>query len=492
MATSSSPQVTRRYQTIQRVVGFLIMLSSLTMLPPALVGSWYRDGSAVAFLEGFAILVVVGSVIWWPVRKVRQELRIRDGFIIVVAAWLVLGLSGSVPLVLAKEPVLTFTDAVFESVSGLTTTGATTLTGLDLLPKGILYYRHQGQWLGGMGIIVLAIAVLPMLRVGGMQMYRAETPGPMKDNKLTPRIAETAKALWYLYLGLTVLCAVAYWMAGMTLFDAIGHSFSTLSTGGLSTHDLSFAYFDSPSIELIGVVFMFIAGVNFSLHFMAWRKASMTPYLGDPELKAYLFFVILAAGLCVYGLSLSSNFSLSESFRHGLFQAVSVATSTGFGTDSFYLWPGALPLLLMILSCIGACAGSTAGGIKVIRILLMYVQGQREITRLIHPSAAVPIKLGGRRVPEHVVQAVWGFFSLYVVSFCLMSLTLTALDVDIVTAVSAVLSCLNNLGPALGEAGPHYASLPDAAMWVLSLAMIMGRLELFTLLVVLSPMFWRD
>ncbi len=482
-----------RFQSIQRIVGVLLVLSSVTMVPPALVGWFYADGSATAFLEGFAVVLVLGAVCWFPVRHVRRELRIRDGFVVVVACWMVLGLAGSVPLFLSSQPELSLTDAVFESMSALTTTGATVLTGIDFLPKGILFYRQQLQWLGGMGIIVLAVAVLPMLRIGGMQLYRAETPGPMKDNKLTPRIAETAKALWNLYLWITVTCALAYWIAGMTMFDAVGHAFSTVAIGGFSTHDLSIGYFNSPTIEVICMTFMFVAGINFALHFMAWRRASMSPYTGDPELKAYIVLMIGATVFCTWQLWSHSVYpDALQALRYGMFQVISIATTAGFATDSFYLWPATLPLLLLLLSCIGACAGSTGGGMKVIRALLLYKQGWREMVRLVHPSALAPVKLGNRSASEKVIQSVWGFFSVYVVCFCVMSLLLTGFGVDLVTAVSSVLSCMNNLGPALGQAGPHYADLADPAKWILSLAMVMGRLELFTLLILFTPVFWRN
>ncbi len=482
-----------QFAAIQRIVGILMLLSSLTMLPPVLVSLLYDDNSWSVFVEGSLTLIVLGALCWYPVRNSRHELRIRDGFIVVVACWLVLGLCSAVPFYLSNVVDMSLTDSVFESISGLTTTGATVLTAIDTLPEGFLYYRQQLQWLGGMGIIVLAVAILPMLRIGGMQLYRAETPGPMKDSKLTPRIAETAKALWYLYLALTVVCALAYWMAGMSGLDAVGHAFSTVAIGGFSTHDASIGYFDSPVIESICMVFMVLSGMNFALHFVAWRRATINPYLNDPELKAYI--MILAAGilLCTAALFMSQTYDgLLESLRYGMFQVVSIATTTGFGTDSFYLWPSFLPLMLLLLSCIGACAGSTGGGMKVVRIQLLFKQGMREITRLVHPNSVVPVKLGQRSAPEKVIQAVWGFFSLYVFCFMIMSLLLTAFGLDLVTAVSAVLSCLNNLGPALGEAGPHYANLPDPAKWVLSLAMIMGRLELFTILVLLSPVFWRN
>lgn len=482
-----------RFKSIQRIVGVLLILSSLTMLPPILVSWIYRDGSALAFLEGFALIFFVGALAWWPVRNVRRELRLRDGFLVVVAAWTTMGLGGAAPLMLSEYPVMSLTDAVFESISGLTTTGATVLSGIDFLPPAVLYYRQQLQWLGGMGIIVLAVAVLPMLRIGGMQLYRAETPGPMKDSKLTPRITETAKALWYLYLGITVACAVAYWMAGMDVFDAVGHAYSTVAIGGFSTHDLSIGYFDNPLIELIAVFFMFIAGMNFALHYLAWRRASGSPYLADPELRAYATILLVASLACTAHLYLTGTYDgLWPALRYGLFQTISIATTTGYTTDSFYLWPGALPLLLILLSFIGACAGSTGGGMKVIRIVLLYRQGAREMLRLIHPSATIPVKVGGKIMSDRVIDAVWGFASLYLVVFCVLSLALSATGLDLVTAVSAVAACMNNLGPALGDAGPHFTELNAVSKWLLSFAMLLGRLEIFTLLVLFTPAFWRD
>lgn len=485
--------ITKRFGVLQRIIGILIILSSLTMAPPLLVSWIFQDGASAIFVEGFLILAVLGLLAWYPVRHAHQELRIRDGFFIVVACWMVLGLAGATPLLLSTSPELSVTDAVFESISGLTTTGATVLTGIDFLPPSILFYRQEQQWLGGMGIIVLAVAVLPMLRIGGMQLYRAETPGPMKDNKLTPRITETAKALWYLYLGLTVTCALAYWAAGMSLFDAICHAFSTVAIGGFSTHDLSIAYFNNPVIEYIAIAFMAASGINFALHFMAWRRASMSPYTEDPELKTYLLILLAGAVLTIALLATAEVYeSVPEAMRYGLFQVVSVATTTGFTTDSFYLWPGALPMILILMSCMGACAGSTGGGIKTIRVMLLYKQGVREIVRLVHPSAVTPVKVGRKKMSEKVIQSVWGFFSLYVACFCVLSILVAASGTDMVTSVSAVLASLNNLGPALGEAGPHFADLNSWTKWLLALAMVLGRLELFTLLVLITPVFWRD
>ncbi|MDX1592712.1 MAG: TrkH family potassium uptake protein [Gammaproteobacteria bacterium] len=477
---------------IQRIFGLLLATFSSAMLPPLAVSLISGDGAHRAFAYAFALLLVAGLACWFPVRRKRSELRLRDGFIIVALFWVVLGSSGAVPLVLAEEPSMSVTDALFESISGLTTTGATVLIGIDDLPISILWYRQQLQWLGGMGIIVLAVAILPMLGIGGMQLYRAETPGPMKDSKMTPRITETAKALWYIYLGLTVACAIGYWLAGMSGFDAIAHSFSTVAIGGFSTHDASMGYFDSALIEAVAVVFMFLSGANFALHFLAWRRMSTNPYLGDPEFRAYFTGLAIVAVLTTASLYLTDTFgNFGSALHHGIFQAVSIGTTTGFTTAEYFAWPIFLPVLLLFSSFVGGCAGSTGGGLKVIRFMLLIKQGVREIQRLVHPNAEIPVKVGNKVLPERVIQAVWGFFAVYVASFSVMMLALMATGLGQITAFSAVAACLNNLGPGLGEVGLNYAGINDFAKWVLSLAMLLGRLEIFTLLVLLTPTFWR-
>lgn len=477
--------------TTMRILGILLMLFSITMMPSILISALYKDGAHIAFITGMAITFFTGFITWLPVRNVRKELRTRDGFLVVVLFWTVLGLFGATPLFLAEHPALSFTDAVFESVSGLSTTGATVIVGLDELPQSILFYRQLLQWLGGMGIIVLAVAILPMLGIGGMQLYRAETPGPVKDNKLTPRITETAKALWYIYLSLTITCALAYWFAGMSGFDAISHSFATVAIGGFSTHDASIGYFNSPAIELIAVAFMLISSINFSLHFLAWRERSPKHYLQDPEFRFFIFLICSTVLGTVAVLWLTQTYEIATAFRHGLFEVVSVATTTGFGVADFSQWPSVLPFTLFLAAFVGGCAGSTGGGMKVIRILLILKQGIREIKRLVHPSAIIPVKLGGRSVPDRVIEAVWGFFSVYLMLFVVMLIGLLATGLDQVTAWSAVGSALNNLGPGLGEVAAHYGNIPDVAKWILIIAMLLGRLEIFTLLVLFTPMFWR-
>lgn len=482
-----------RYASIQRVVGFLIAIASLMMLPPAVVSWWYHDGTVILFLISAAILLAIGLLIFLPVRHIKHELRLRDGFLIVVGCWLALALVGALPFLLLQTPQLSYIDALFESMSGLTTTGATIITNIESLPRGVLYYRQQLQWLGGMGIIVLAVAILPMLRIGGMQLYRAETPGPLKDIKLTPRITETAKALWLIYLGITLACVLAYWLGGMSLFDAVGHAFSTVAIGGFSTHDASLAYFNNPTIEMIAVVFMVIAGVNFALHFTAWRKASAQPYFKDPELKVYIGLLVGLAFLASFGLYLNGTYdSAFESIRYASFQVISAMTTTGFTTTEFHLWTGFVPILMMCAAFIGGCAGSTAGGMKVIRIMLLSRQSVREIQRLIHPHAIILVKIGEQKTPSTVMDAVWGFFFLYIATFTLMTVLLNATGIDSVTAFSAVAACITNMGPGLSEVGLNYAGLNSAAKLILSFAMLAGRLEIFTLLVLLTPAFWRD
>lgn len=476
---------------IARILGLLLMLFSITLIPPILVASIYGEQTQHTFFLAFAITFSIGLVTWLPYSRSQQELRTRDGFVITVLFWGVLGLAGAIPLSLVEPLNLSFTDAVFESISGLTTTGATVISGLDNLPKSILYYRQQLQWLGGIGIVVIAVAIMPMLGIGGMQLYRSETPGPVKDSKLTPRITETAKALFLIYVVLTLACMTAYWLAGMSLFDAVAHSFSTVAIGGFSTHDASIGYFDSPWIMFVAVFFMIVSGLNFGLHFFAWNRKSLRHYLRDAEAKMYLF--MLGGGaviVCIY-LFFTHTYNLQESLLHGVFQLVSIMTTTGYATDNFSQWPSFLPFFLIFLSFFGACAGSTGGGIKVGRMMIMAKQGLREIYRLIHPSAVFPMKVNKRIIPDRVADAIWAFFGVYLAVFYGIVLLLLASGLDYVTAWSATAASLNNLGPGLGDVAAHYGNINAFAKWVLCAGMLLGRLEIFTLLVLFTPMFWR-
>ncbi|WP_444676771.1 TrkH family potassium uptake protein [Halomonas sp. E19] len=476
---------------ILRILGLLLMMFSLTMVPPILISLLFGDGQWDAFAIAILITVLTGLLMYLPNRRARKELRTRDGFLIAALFWSVLGLFGSLPLMLTGDAALSITDAVFESFSGLTTTGATVITGIEFLPESILYYRQQLQWLGGMGIVVLAVAILPTLGVGGMALYRTEIPGPLKDSKLTPRITETAKALWYIYAALTVTCMLAYMAAGMNWFDALGHSFSTVAIGGFSTYDASIGHFDSALIELICMAFLIISAMSFSLHFLAWRGRQLRHYVQDPEARFLLLFLAGLGVITVVSLWLTGTYDTERGLRHGLFQVISIATTAGFGVADFAAWPGALPFLLFIAAFIGGCSGSTGGGMKVIRIILIFKQGMREVMRLIHPNAVIAVKVGRVSVPDGIAQAVWGFFSAYLMLFFLMLVGVMATGVDQVTAWSTVASALNNLGPALGEAAAHYGELPAMAKWILVMAMLLGRLEIFTVLVLFTPAFWR-
>lgn len=476
---------------ISRVLGILLMCYSLALIPPVLVSFIYDDKLHFAFIIPFVATLLTGFALWYATHRVKQDLRSRDGFMVTTMFWTVLGLFGALPFMLADEPGLSITDSVFESMSGLTTTGATIMTGLDELPKSILFYRQELQWLGGIGIIVIAMAILPMLGIGGMQLYRAEAPGPVKDTKLTPKIAETAKALIFIYFGLTIACMLAYWYAGMSFFDAICHAFSTVAIGGFSTHDASMGYFDSPAIWMICIFFMLVSGVNFALHFFAWQSRSLRQYVQDPEFRFYITCIAVGIFVTVTYLAVSTEFSWQDSFFHGSFQLVSIVTTTGFTTANFSLWPLFLPFMLFIGAFMGGCATSTAGGMKVIRVLLVCKQGMREIQRLIHPNAVIPIKVGSKTVSDRVVDAVWGFFAVYVFVFIAAFLLLLATGLDFLTAFTAVGACINNLGPGMGEVAAHYGDINSAAKWILCFTMLLGRLEVFTLLVLFTPAFWR-
>jgi trk system potassium uptake protein TrkH len=386
---------------------------------------------------------------------------------------------------------MSFSDAFFESMSGLTTTGATVLAGLDDLPMAILYYRQQLQWLGGMGIIVLAVAILPMLGVGGMELYHAESSGISKE-RLTPKLTHTAKALWKIYISFTVVCALGYYLAGMNAFDAIAHSYSTVAIGGFSTHDASIGYFNSSAIESVAIVFMFLAGINFSLHFFVWQKKNVFTYLQDSEFKTYLF-ILFSTAIIVGAYLFDSGYypSASESVRQALFQTVSIATTTGFASTNYSQWPFILPVLLIFASFIGACAGSTGGGIKVVRVLLMFKLAMKEIKKFIHPNAQINIKLNHRSVNEGTLVSVWGFFSLYVIAFIIILIALMFTGLDQVSAFSATAASINNLGPGLGEVAANYGGISDSAKWILSFSMLLGRLEILTLMALLHKAFWR-
>jgi len=486
-----------RRRSLIRITGALIGFLSLMMLPSLAVSLLYQDGNHAPFIESGLLLAVLGFAIWWPVREVRHDLRIREGFLVVTVCWIIACIGGALPLVLSPSPGLSFTDAMFETMSGLTTTGATVITSLDGLPEGVLFHRQILCWLGGMGIVVLAIAVLPLLRIGGTQLIKAESSGPMKDRKMTPRVAETAKSLWLIYVGLTALCALAYWLAGMNLFDALGHSFSTLATAGFSTHDASFSYFNSLTIEVIAMVFMLAGAINFGLHVTAWRSASFRAYYRDIELR--WFFWILAIVTSAVALSLWMADSLAGAYpgffsalRASAFQVVSLMTTTGFVTADIALWPPFTGLLLMAIAIVGACAGSTTGGLKVIRLVVLVKMLMREFQRLVHPRGHFVVSLNDDLVDNRVLESIAVFFFIYIASLIVITGLIALTGVDLTTAGSAAIVSMGNVGPGLGTVSTSFIGFNDFATWVCTFAMLLGRLELFTMLILLTPAFWRE
>lgn len=477
---------------VSRVLGLMLMVFSTSMLVPIIFATIYQENTLPMFFLAFTITMIVGFLSWLPARNMKGEIRIRDGFIITVLFWLVLSIFGALPFALSQETNLSFIDALFESISGLTTTGATVFTNLEDLPKSILYYRQQLQWLGGIGIVVIAVSILPMIGVGGMQIYKAETPGPIKDTKLTPRIAETANALFKIYVFLTVVCAIAYWVAGMSWFDALSHSFSTISIGGFSTYDESLGHFDNNAVLTIASIFMVVSGLNFALHYTAWHARSIKSYISDPEARLFVLVILFGILVTTYFLYTTASMPNEEILFVGVFQLISILTTTGFTTTEFHLWPSFLPFFLILLSFFGACAGSTGGGIKMGRILIMSQQVVREIYRLIHPNAVLPIKTKKHKIPERVTDGIWAFFGIYFFIFYVMVLLLLANNLDYITAWSATAASFNNLGPGLGAVAENYADLNAMSKAILCSGMLLGRLEVFTLLVVLSPTFWRN
>ena len=478
------------WRAITRLFGILLMLYSFSFVPSIGIALLYADAQWDVFAVSLLVTAAAGLALWLPNIQQRTELSVRDGFLVVTLFWAILGVVGALPFLIGLH--LGVTDAIFESVSGFTTTGATVIVGLDQLPPSILYHRQQIQWLGGMGIIVLAVAILPLLGVGGMQLYRAEASGVTKDEKLTPRITETARALWLIYLALTIACALAFWIAGMSLFDAVGHAFTTVATGGFSTHDASIGYFDSQLIELIAIVFMLAGGVNFSIHFIAWRRMDARPYLTDPEVRAYgLVFLISTLFIAISLVWSGAYLNATGGLRHAAFQVASILTSTGFGTATFAEWPLHIPLVLVILSFIGGCAGSTAGGIKVLRTMLMAKLGLRQLFLLAHPRAISVVKLGRRPVSEDVLFSVWGFYALYMVTTLMLTVAMMAAGLDLESAFGAVVATINLLGPGLGEVATNFTSVSPVVKWLAVFGMLVGRLEVFTLLILFLPSYWR-
>jgi len=475
------------------VLGSMLMLFSVTYVLPMITSLIYRDGMLVDFVYAAIICIAVGAVMFLLTMRHKRELRSRDGFLLVTLAWVFMSAIATVPLMIGL-PGLSFTDAFFETMSGLSTTGATVLTGLDSMAPSLNMWRAALHWYGGMGIIVLAVAILPLLGVGGMQLYKAETPGPVKNEKLTPRITQTAKALWVVYLLLTTLCVLALHLAGMDWYDAVFHSFSTLSLGGFSNYDSSIAHYDSVAIELVLVFFMLVSALNFSRHFIAWQQKSLRTYLTDVEASGMLRLVataVLVVTLYIWAHGVYPDFLTS--LRYVTFNLVAMATTCGFVTQDYAAWPVFAPMVIVMLSCYTCNTGSTGGGIKMFRTLVLVRQAWRELFLLVHPQAVTPVKIRDQVVSNHIVFAVLAFVVLYFGTVVTLTFLLLASGMDFISSFTAIIATINNAGPGLGVVGPasNYQGLTDFQTWVCSLAMLLGRLEIFSVLVLFTPTFWR-
>ena len=483
----------RRLVPLLNILGMVIAGFGVSMLLPLGVSMGIGDAAQLAYDEALISTIGAGAMLWFFTRHNRQELKARDGFLLVVLIWVLLPVFACLPLLLYMSD-LSFTDAYFEAMSGLTATGATVLSGLDDLPPSINLWRTQLHFLGGMGVIVLAVAILPMLGVGGRQMFKAETPGPMKDTKLTPRITETAKGLWGVYILLTGLLIAAYLLAGMDWLDAVTHAFSVMGQGGFSSHDASMGYFESLNLELITMVFALLAGMNFATHFLALRGVSLAPYRYDPEVRWFVFVLLGSVLLlAIYLWAKNIYLDFPSALRYAAFNTVSIATSLGFVTDDYNTWPYFAAMWMLFLGSFVACSGSTGGGIKMMRAILLYKQVHREIIKLLHPNAQAPTKLGESVVPNKIIYAVLAFLFIYVGSIVILSFILIASGLDVFTSFTAIVATINNTGPGLGRVGPAstYGVLTDFQTWVCAFSMLLGRLELFTLLVVMTPAFWK-
>ena len=483
-----------RALTVIHALGLLLVVFSAAYALPVATALIYEDGAMLLdFLLAMVWTLAIGFLMWLLTRRAKGELSIRHGYLLVVAMWTAMPMFATLPLLLAI-PDLSFTDAYFETMSGMTTTGATVLTGLDNLPPAINVWRHELQWLGGLGIIVLAVAVLPLLGIGGRQLFKAEMPGPMKSAGLTPRIADTARNLWVVYVAITLVCIGALKWAGMDWLDAVCHAFSTMGLGGFSTHDASVGYFNSPLIELVIIAFMLFAVVNFATHFMAWHGRSARVYLHDAEAKAALGLILASCFGIAFFLWWNGVYpEFLTALRHASFNVVSIGASSGFSSVDYGQWPIFAPLWMLFIGCAAASSGSTGGGIKMIRTLVLVKQAGREFLKLLHPAVVNPMKIGGQVIANNIVFAVLGFIYLYFMTIATLTFVLLISGMDFISGFSAVLACVNNFGPGLGQVGPasNYAGLTDFQTWVCAFAMLVGRLEIFTVLILFTPHFWR-
>jgi trk system potassium uptake protein TrkH len=477
---------------VAHVFALVMMVFSVTMLAPLVMAVWELDPALWSFVLSALATFALGALLWLATRRFKRELKTRDGLMLVALTWVALPAVAGFPL--WHFLPINFTDAYFEATSGLTTTGATVLSGLEHLPRSINLWRHLLSWLGGMGIIVLAVAILPLLGVGGMQIYRAEMPGPMKDSKLTPRIGQTAKLLWAVYAGLTFACVISLRVAGMNWFDAVCHGFSALSLGGFSTYDASIGHFNSLPIEFVLIVFQVLAALNFATHYQAFSQRGVQAYFRDAEAKAIISVLAVSClGIAAFLFFKGSYVDFPTALREATFNVVSIATDSGLRTQDYSRWPIFAPMWMIFLSCIVASSGSTGGGIKMIRTLVLAKQANRELNQLVHPNMVRPLKVGGTIIANRVVFAVLAFVFLYFMSVVTLIFVQLASGLDFMTAFTAIIACINNAGPGLGLVGPssNYGVLSDFQTWVCSAAMLLGRLEVFTILVLFTPTLWR-
>ena len=473
-------------KSILNLFSVLVLFFSFSYIFPIVVSIIFDDGALHIFVKTLIAISLIGIIGLAATRNINNELSQKDGFVIIVMFWVVLSIAGSIPFYLSGMSII---DSFFESMSGITTTGATVISNIDTLPESVLFYRQMLQWMGGMGLIVLAIAVMPLLGIGGGQIYKTEIPGAMGEQRLTPRIKETAQALWSIYLGLTILCALLYYLGGMSAFDAISHAMSTVAIGGFSTHDESIGYFNSSTIEIICIIFMLLSAFSFTLHYFAIYKRKPLKYFYDPEFRFFFSILLLVLAVSLF-INSFTDYENSPNFKEIVFHSVSMITTTGFSTSDTSDWPLSVSFLLLVGAFVGACSGSVGGGVKSWRVMIMLNHAYSNIMKMIHPNSVISLKIGSRSVDDEVATSVWGFFSIYVISFMILLLAVLTSGLDLESAFSAVGACLNNLGPGLGAVSENYSNISSFTKSILAFAMLLGRLEIFTLLVILTPMFW--
>ena len=473
-------------KSILNLFSVLVLFFSFSYIFPIVVSIIFDDGALHIFVKTLIAISLIGIIGLAATRNINNELSQKDGFVIIVMFWVVLSIAGSIPFYLSGMSII---DSFFESMSGITTTGATVISNIDTLPESVLFYRQMLQWMGGMGLIVLAIAVMPLLGIGGGQIYKTEIPGAMGEQRLTPRIKETAQALWSIYLGLTIMCALLYYFGGMSAFDAISHAMSTVAIGGFSTHDESIGYFNSSTIEIICIIFMLLSAFSFTLHYFAIYKRKPLKYFYDPEFRFFFSILLLVLAVSLF-INSFTDYENSPNFKEIVFHSVSMITTTGFSTSDTSDWPLSVSFLLLVGAFVGACSGSVGGGVKSWRVMIMLNHAYSNIMKMIHPNSVISLKIGSRSVDDEVATSVWGFFSIYVISFMILLLAVLTSGLDLESAFSAVGACLNNLGPGLGAVSENYSNISSFTKSILAFAMLLGRLEIFTLLVILTPMFW--